>query len=762
MTPVKLLDSTSPASGWTLTAKDIVIRFLAAVIPLAFNPLGVLAFDPFKLTLVRLAALGLLGFVAVALWSGGWSLSRAWLSRPLALATLALLIVTTLATACSVLPLSSLLGSYDRLQGMVTLLALAIIAAAVAQPRGDLEHNRRFVAGLVDWLLAWSAPVGLYALLQHFQLDPLIWLDRTFGPASTAGSSTALAGYFAMLVPLTLARLTTALRQAPGATQAAQTRRAVGLGLLLGLQITALLTTGVRGALFGGLSGLLVFAVLLLRQRRAGRTAAWLLGLLVAALLVIGALNLAPERLLRRASPFLERLGSIGLQDVTAQERLLVWRTALETSAGAGVRLLIGFGPETQAQILEGRLPAELVNRLPDQRFDRVHNLLLDQLLTGGVVGLAALLGLFGAVIVRGCRLAPASPLVAGLTGAVAAHGVESLFAFGSGTTMTVFWLLVGMLGAWDLPASVCQRTTWRPGGLARLGAAGLIVLVICGSVVALSPVLADLAYRRALAYHGGEDIRGEAAWLARAARLAPDRDLYPLAEALTLSREAAVERSAARRAMLLSAAQAAVERALLLNPLDPFNALHAGEVLDLRAQAERNLATGQAAIEAYALAAALSPQRAELQDALGLALLRSGRPAEALAAFQRGIDLQGNTPERTARTGDTLRALGQFAEARVHYLTALELDRESAPALAGMAELELIADQGQAALEAARLAARYESKVWQRQERLADIAATQGEREEAVRAARAAARLAPSWEQERLRARVAELRART
>ena len=672
------------------------------------------------------------------------------------------MIVTALATACSVLPLTSLLGSYDRLQGLATLLTLTIVAAAVARPRGDPEHNRRFVAGLVDWLLVWSAPVGLYALLQHFQLDPLTWLDRTFGPASTAGSSTALAGYFVMLVPLTLARLATALRPAPGATQTAQTRRAVGLGLLLGLQITALLTTGVRGALVGGLSGLLVFAVLLLRQRRAGRAAACLLGLLLAALLAIGALNLAPERLLRRASPFLERLGSIGLQDVTARERLLVWRTAVETSAGAGVRLLIGFGPETQAQVLEERLPAELVNRLPDQRFDRVHNLLLDQLLTGGVVGLAALLGLFGTVIMRGCRLARTSPLVAGLTGAVVAHSVESLFAFGGGTTLTVFWLILGMLGAWDLPASVFKATTRRPSSLARLGAAGLIVLVICGSVVALSPVLADLAYRRALAYHGGEDIRGEVAWLARAGRLAPDRDLYPLAEALTLSAEAAVERSSARRAALLSASQMAVERALQLDPLDPFNALHAGEVLDLRAQAERNQAAGRAAVEAYALAAALSPQRAELQDALGLALLRSGRPAEALATFQRGADLQGATAERTARSGDALRALGQLAEARVHYLTAFELDRESAPALAGLAELELRAGDGQAALVAARLAARYESRVWRRQERLADIAATQGAWEEAVRAAHAAIRLAPSWEQQRLRARVAELRTRT
>jgi tetratricopeptide (TPR) repeat protein len=761
VTTVSNADRAAPALGWPLTASDVVIRLLAAAVPLAFNPLGVLAFDPVKLTLTRLAALALLGLVVAALWSGGWSWSRAWLGRPLALATLALLSVAALSTAGSVLPLTSLLGSYDRLQGLATLLTLAIIAAAVARPRGDPKDNRQFVAGLADWLLAWSAPVGLYALLQHFQLDPLTWLDRTFGPASTAGSSTALAGYLAMLVPLTVARVTMALRPASAAAETPQTQRAVGLGLLLGIQITALLTTGVRGALFGCLSGLLVLATLLLRQRGAGRLTVWLLGLLVTALLAIGALNLAPEQLLRRASPYLERLGSIGLQDVTAHERLLVWRTALETWTGAGVRLLIGFGPETQAQVLEGRLPAELLNRLPDQRFDRVHNLLLDQLLTGGLLGLAALCGLFGTLIARGCRVTPASPLAAGLTGAIVAHGVESLFAFGSGTTLTVFWLIVGMLGAWDLPTGICQETR-RPGGLARLRAAGLAVLVICGSVLALSPVLADLAYRRALAYHGGEDIRGETAWLARAAMLAPDRDLYPLAEALALSREAAVERSAARRAGLLSAAQMAVERALRLDPLDPFNALHAGEVLDLRAQAEENQATWHAADEAYALAAALSPQRAELQDTLGLALLRSGRSVEALASFQRGANLQGATAERTAWTGDALRALGQLVEARTQYLTALEMDHESAPALAGLAELELLAEDGQAALAAARLAARYESRVWRRQERLADIAAMQGERDEAVKAARAAARLAPSWEQERLRARVAELRART
>ena len=59
---------------------------------------------------------------------------------------------------------------------------------------------------------------------------------------------------------------------------------------------------------------------------------------------------------------------------------------------------------------LEPRYPAGLAQRFENARFDRAHNLLLDQLLTTGVVGTGALLAVLW-VVVRGglspCRRQP-------------------------------------------------------------------------------------------------------------------------------------------------------------------------------------------------------------------------------------------------------------------------------------------------------------------------------------------------------------------
>src|SRR4051812_21796025 len=71
------------------------------------------------------------------------------------------------------------------------------------------------------------------------------------------------------------------------------------------------------------------------------------------------------------------------------RQRVLIWQDA--TQAIAGPRLTIGYGPETQTLALEPHFPVELAQRFPNARFDRAHNLVLDTLLTTGLIGLAVL-----------------------------------------------------------------------------------------------------------------------------------------------------------------------------------------------------------------------------------------------------------------------------------------------------------------------------------------------------------------------------------
>jgi hypothetical protein len=97
--------------------------------------------------------------------------------------------------------------------------------------------------------------------------------------------------------------------------------------------------------------------------------------------------------------------------------------------------------------------------------------------------------------------------------------------------------------------------------------------------------------------------------------------------------------------------------------------------------------------------------------------------------------------------------------EAREAYLTALEETPRLASARAGFARLLAREGRVEAALEQARLAARYQFREWRYRELLAELEHAASHPEAAVREARAAARYAPPWEVARLRAQMDDYR---
>jgi tetratricopeptide (TPR) repeat protein len=744
--------------------REATLVALAFGLPVAFNPSGTLAFEPFKITLIRFAAVIVALTYSVTLWRSpacGAAILASLRSSSVLLASFIYVSTVGLATLFSVSPLQSLLGSYHRLHGLLTLMALMVLAAAVANR--SLSRVR-----LLDWMLVGSVPVCLYALAQHFKLDPVPWLDRTVGPASTTGSPTSLGAYLAMLVPLTLARARTVAPEFPPATTATSGLRSptawryAGLLVLAGLQVSVTLASGVRGALLGLGAGLAVLAVLLLAESVSRQKPRLLLALIGSALVATIAVNIpaAPLDRLRNTSAQIERLTAIGPDEISARERLLIWKAALETWLASDLRLLVGFGPETQTLALEQRFPVELANRLPDLRFDRVHNELLDQLLTMGVLGLLAYLALIGASVkvgwpAMGSGAVPWLP--AGLLAAFAAHLVESSFAFASANTLLIFWLGLGMLASPAGPASVekvhvARAVRWAISAV--LAATLLLFLAVAGS-----PILADLAYTRGLAYGAGEDVIGQATWLRRAAALAPNRDLYPLALGLALADQAKTEPSASRRRVLLAEAEEAIRRAAAQRPIEPYHRFHLGQVLELKADAERLPSAATEAVEAYEEASRLGPKRAVFVDALALGLHRQGRDGEALVRYAAATELDGPNAERAARIGDCWLALGHNDQARASYEAALRLAPRSAPAHAGQAALLHRAGNVEAAVAQARLAARFQSREWRYRETLARLEQEAGHPREALLEARAAARFAPPWERERLRGLIAELR---
>jgi hypothetical protein len=181
----------------------------------------------------------------------------------------------------------------------------------------------------------------------------------------------------------------------------------------------------------------------------------------------------------------LGRFLSVATSGDSSVERLVVWRDALGLPLGDPLRALVGFGGEAQAIAFER---AEATVRLTqNQQWDRAHNLVLDTWLTGGVMGVFALVAL---IVTVAFSLRPArrehSLLVAAVLAAVIGHVVEASFAFETPTSSMVFWVVLG------LAASLTPRLG-RPAAL-RFGAPLGVVALLVAPLLA-TPAIGDALY---------------------------------------------------------------------------------------------------------------------------------------------------------------------------------------------------------------------------------------------------------------------------
>lgn len=251
---------------------------LAALIlaPLFFNIHSDRVFEPDKLTLVRSIAVLMSGAWLVKFIDGrGWE-EIGWLSwnskssiwrLPFVLPIFLLVVVYLVSTVFSVTPRVSWAGSYQRLQGTYTTLSYVVIfALAAATIRRRDQINR-----LATTVIITSIPIALYALLQHYNLDPLPWggnVQRRV--AGHMGNAIFIAAYLIMAVPLTAARIIDAFTNILGDEELSYSdvvRSSVYI-FTLAIQLVAIYWSQSRGPLLGLLVGMFAFVLILLVSLR--------------------------------------------------------------------------------------------------------------------------------------------------------------------------------------------------------------------------------------------------------------------------------------------------------------------------------------------------------------------------------------------------------------------------------------------------------------------------------------------------------------
>ncbi len=245
------------------------------ITPVFFNVYSSRVFEPDKLTTLRALAT-----VMAALWLTRYFEERThggtmlWFSMktPLVLPAVITMVVYLLSSLTSLVRFTSVLGSYQRLQGTYSLFGYLVVFFAILTGL----RTRMQLSRLITVLVLNSLPISLYGIIQHNGLDPLPWAgDVTSRVAANMGNSIFVAAYLIMIVPLTGARIVESFSDILRREEARVTDvlRASGYIFIFAVQLLTIWYSQSRGPWLGIVASAFLFPYLSLivmqRQRAA-------------------------------------------------------------------------------------------------------------------------------------------------------------------------------------------------------------------------------------------------------------------------------------------------------------------------------------------------------------------------------------------------------------------------------------------------------------------------------------------------------------
>lgn len=421
------------ASRFSLWCDRLIeVGWLAALIvaPLLFNIYSSRVFEPDKITTVRSIAL-----VMAAIWLVKWVEERrnrsadgpriTW-RTPLILPTMIMVIVYMISTALSVGPRTSLLGSYQRLQGTYTTFSYIIIFMLMVQ---TMRTRTQFNRAVNLWIIN-SLPIAIYGMIQRAGLDPLPWGgDVVERVAGNMGNAIFIAAYLIMTFFLTLGKIAevfVTVLKSEESNIADVVRAAAYIIIAIINAFVVLVLAGSRGPQLGWLTGVFFMAVLfmqLLRNRKTRLiTTSATIGVSMLGLVMLIALNVSTSSMFEglRQLPVLNRLSTaFDTTGGTNLVRVLIWEGNVNLmqphapiqfpdgtdDAFNAIRPLVGYGPEGMYVSYNRFYPPALANiEARNASPDRSHNETWDSLVITGIFGFLAYMFLFGSFFYYGFK----------------------------------------------------------------------------------------------------------------------------------------------------------------------------------------------------------------------------------------------------------------------------------------------------------------------------------------------------------------------
>ncbi len=551
------------------------------------------------------------------------------------------------------------------LEAMLNLFAISgLFLAAMTSVRG-----MGLLRGIAFFELLAAIPVAALGLMQHFRPELLpvanSYPGRALGPF---GQPNRMGGYLTAVIPVALSLAFIAQD------------RALRAGLLLvtfGL-VFCLVVTYSRGAWLGLLAGLLVLAAAFMRWPELLPRPVTL-GLAAACVTLPFALLLPSVKSRIQSRPSSAPAWNLPIdpeREGSGAMHRAIWSGALEAAMRRPV-LGWGTGAFREAFDVSKNATMKRLEAEGGRTADQAHNHYLGILAERGVLGLAAFAALTALLLgAAATAMASGTPamgrvLVAGLAGSVVAllaHGLvdDNLALVPHGA------FLFANLGLLASAPSGERRDSRR---LRAYGRAGILVAVVAAGISAMSFGGSSFAQAAASDAAAG-NARGALDHGRAATAWSPWRDEFAVARAEAA--EAMARQGAGMPA--LHEAEASYRRAIAINGADPVTRQELARLYLAHPEVWGTQGTGLA-LEQLRAAVAQNPFYSEIQNDLGVALLRSGNRAEARAAFDRAsrgrpgfIDPLLNLAALAIESGD-------WVEARSRLEQALQRDPNSARA---------------------------------------------------------------------------------
>lgn len=333
----------------------------------------------------------------------------------------AFLAVIGLADLLGEAPGKSFWSNFERMEGFVALLHLGAYFVVAASVLREIDWKRWW-----NTSLAASFVMVIYVL---FQLGGVLVINQGGARVDgTLGNASYLAVY--MLIHFFVALLFL-WRARTGALRSLY-------GLLALAHLFVVYNTATRGAILGVLGGLLVLALLNVRNREDSRLRKASIATVIAMAVLVGGFWLARNSSFVESSPVLSRFSEISTKELRGGGRAFVWPMAIE---GFKDQPILGWGQENFSYVFQGNYDPAMFELEP--WFDRAHNIFLDWAIAGGILGLMAYLSLYVALLYMVWKSDFAYGEKTIITSLVAAYFFHNFFVFDHLASYILFFALL-------------------------------------------------------------------------------------------------------------------------------------------------------------------------------------------------------------------------------------------------------------------------------------------------------------------------------